>query len=573
MFLAIGAGETLAEAQAWKATHGLTMPVFPDADDTIWTLFGMGYVPHNTVLDCSKEVLYSYYGFEESTVIGHLDDALADITVITQFPMDTENVSAPVQVNISFEDAPAINPGYPVFAWNTDGGGTFTSQIMTATARDTVYTTEIPVQSEGTNIYYYVEIQNAQSCNLNLPPGAPTGLNSFHVGVDLTPPVINHTSNPNYASDQLPLEIETDVTDNMGVDAVLLEYKINGGAVNTLPMTSRSHYAVTIPDALIIDDFVEYRIIATDLAAVANTAYHPESGYHMTTIIDRIPAIVIDLDGGHNSGPVIRDTLNSVLGSSEYQTSMPDNLGLYSSIFVCLGMYGSNNHILTGEQGQQLADFLDAGGRVYMEGGDTWYYDGQTAVHPYFNLNSSSDGSGDAGPINGVSGSFTEGLSWGYNTAGAYNSYVDRLTAGTGAQVILQNGSPVYDNGIAWNSGTYKTVGASILFGGITNTANSTKQELMVKITEFFDLGAEATPTPEPTATPSCLHNGDPTLDGEITSGDAQLAFTIGIGAYIPTSSEECAADCDNSGYVSSGDAQSIFISVIEGFQTCEDPI
>ncbi|MBN1297847.1 dockerin type I repeat-containing protein [bacterium] len=92
-----------------------------------------------------------------------------------------------------------------------------------------------------------------------------------------------------------------------------------------------------------------------------------------------------------------------------------------------------------------------------------------------------------------------------------------------------------------------------------------------------------ATPTPVPTPTPpssptatptipSCIHDGDVTLDGEITAGDAQLAFLIALGSYIPVFEEACAADCNGDSSVTAGDAQQIFLTALGG-ASCEDPI
>ena len=77
---------------------------------------------------------------------------------------------------------------------------------------------------------------------------------------------------------------------------------------------------------------------------------------------------------------------------------------------------------------------------------------------------------------------------------------------------------------------------------------------------------------PTPTPTPGeCLHTGDVTLDGEITAGDAQLAFLIALGAHTPTYDEECAADCNGDGEVTAGDAQAIFLTAL-GQPQCVDP-
>ncbi|MBN1296369.1 hypothetical protein JXA80_06285 [bacterium] len=71
---------------------------------------------------------------------------------------------------------------------------------------------------------------------------------------------------------------------------------------------------------------------------------------------------------------------------------------------------------------------------------------------------------------------------------------------------------------------------------------------------------------------PPCVNNGDVTLDGELTSNDAQLAFMIALGSYTPTFEEECAADCSGDHHVTAGDAQAIFMAVL-GSGLCMDPL
>ncbi len=81
------------------------------------------------------------------------------------------------------------------------------------------------------------------------------------------------------------------------------------------------------------------------------------------------------------------------------------------------------------------------------------------------------------------------------------------------------------------------------------------------------DCGSSGTPTPS-----NCLNHGDVTLDGEITAGDAQLAFTVALGGYTPTFEEECAADCNGDGEVTAGDAQGVFATAL-GSGSCMDPL
>ncbi len=80
------------------------------------------------------------------------------------------------------------------------------------------------------------------------------------------------------------------------------------------------------------------------------------------------------------------------------------------------------------------------------------------------------------------------------------------------------------------------------------------------------------TPTPSATPTPDCIHNGDVNRDSVISATDAQLAFLIMLGQYIPTYVEECAADCNGDDQVTSIDAQLIF-HVGLGTAACLDPL
>ena len=203
-------------------------------------------------------------------------------------------------------------------------------------------------------------------------------------------------------------------------------------------------------------------------------------------IVGQIPALVLCMDTNHNSSPAIRAALDSNNVAYDYSTTFPADLSLYRSIFVCLGTY-SNNYVLTSAEGQQLADFLNNGGMIYMEGGDTWYYNAPTPVHPMFNITGLSDGSGDLGTIQGQTGVMTEGMNFTY--AGD-NSWIDRLSNIPPAVAIFKNLTPNYICAVAYNAGTYKTIGASFEFGGLSNgVAPSNRKMLMQKIVEFFGLG------------------------------------------------------------------------------------
>jgi hypothetical protein len=247
-------------------------------------------------------------------------------------------------------------------------------------------------------------------------------------------------------------------------------------------------------------------------------------------VIGQIPVLIIDLDANNNSGPSMQTAIQNNGVAVSYMTSFPADLNLYASAFVCLGIY-ANNHVLTSAEGTTLAAYLNNGGRLYMEGGDTWYYDPQTAVHPMFNIDGVADGTSDLTNQLGQTGTFTAGMTFGY---GGENSWIDHINPVTPAYSIFKNQSPVYGTGVAYDAGTYKTIGTSHEFGGLTNGSYpSTRDELMKQYLDFF--GVLPPPlVPAIAVTPSSLDFGNVVVGSSSTkqfsitnSGTAPLTGNI----------------------------------------------
>ncbi|MCD4696419.1 MAG: lamin tail domain-containing protein, partial [Bacteroidales bacterium] len=254
-------------------------------------------------------------------------------------------------------------------------------------------------------------------------------------------------------------------------------------------------------------------------------------------VVGQIPVLIVDLDGNNNSAPAMETALNNLSVPYEIYTSFPADLNLYKSIFLCLGIF-SSNHVLSSTEGQNLSDYLNNGGLLYMEGGDTWAYDSQTTVHSMFNIDGQADGTSDMSTVAGQSGTFTTGMSFNYS---GDNSWMDHLGAISPAILILENQSPVYGTGVAYDAGTYKTIGTSHEFGGLDDgTSPSTKDELMNLYLNFFGInGSLAYPAID--VTPSSMSATLPQDDSTTqiltisNTGDANLNWSLSVTG-IPTS-------------------------------------
>jgi hypothetical protein len=501
MVLSIGAGETEETCQWWIEQFGLTHPVLADPTGNIYNLFGDGYVPFNSIIDGEMILQYTTSGYDEQAVIAMIEQLLAELLRIVHTPLpDTEDSENPYPVTAEIYSNYTLIPDQLLLHWSLDGGATFTEELLVETAPDT-YGAEIPAQPLGTTVSYYLSAADEGGHVTTDPRGAPAELHSFQVAIDTSPPVITHEPLEDMTETVWPPTVTAVVTDNIGVASVELSFRINGGSLETVAMTpgSDNDYSAEMYGSVSVGDLVEYRIHAVDMAGSPNESTAPETGFYSFEIVEQIPVFIYEADQTPISGAAIAAALDELGVAYELGTALPANLGMYRSIFVCLGIY-SNNHQLTAGEGEALAAFLDAGGRLYMEGGDTWYYDPQTAVHPYFKIEGLSDGNGDAGPIDGVSGTFTDGMSFAYQ---GENAWIDRLSPISPGFSIFENQSPSYINGVAHDGGTYKTVGVSFELGGLVDGLwPNLKKELVQRILTFFEIPME-TPTPGPSATPA----------------------------------------------------------------------
>ncbi|MGB9720572.1 MAG: C25 family cysteine peptidase [bacterium] len=188
-------------------------------------------------------------------------------------------------------------------------------------------------------------------------------------------------------------------------------------------------------------------------------------------------------------GQNMHNILNTLGYSGEISANLPAVLGLYNCIFVCLGVFPNNYVIQSGSpEAQRLLDFVSAGGRLYIEGGDVWYYDPFNGGYDFsniFGLNPVDDGGSNMGPVGGIAGTFTQGMDFNY---GGENEYMDHISPShPGAFLIFRDTDNYFDCGVAYDAGTYRTVATSFELGAlIDGTPPSTRAVLLDSIMHFF---------------------------------------------------------------------------------------
>ena len=214
-------------------------------------------------------------------------------------------------------------------------------------------------------------------------------------------------------------------------------------------------------------------------------ADHNRSGSgQFTCVIGQYSALVLDLDPGTNSGPAILGAFGNLDLIANYSNTIPEDLSIFKSIFLCLGIYYSS-HELTEAEAQVLKEYLENGGKIYMEGRLTWHEDLQTSLHPMFNITTEAVNWFEYDKIYGVPGTMTEGMEFGYEMTQPYNNHFLHATAP--AFEIMNALADSQALMVAYDEGEYKTIGSNLEFGGLSdNDYPSTKKQLLTQILEFF---------------------------------------------------------------------------------------
>ncbi|MFQ5617294.1 MAG: hypothetical protein ACE5GO_12650, partial [Anaerolineales bacterium] len=164
------------------------------------------------------------------------------------------------------------------------------------------------------------------------------------------------------------------------------------------------------------------------------------------------------------------------------------DLSIYEAIFVVLGIF-SNNHVLgAGDpEGPALETYLQGGGRLYLEGGDCFYFDplfGGYNINPWFDVTPLGDGSADVFGVIGLND--LSAFTFAYN---GENNWMDEL-APISSTAIWQNSQNSDIHGIfnvgGGAAGAGRAIGVVPSFGGMVDSPSPVSAVKRI-VKDFFN--------------------------------------------------------------------------------------
>ncbi|MHB9035071.1 MAG: C25 family cysteine peptidase [Armatimonadota bacterium] len=209
---------------------------------------------------------------------------------------DTDVTSGVYRVQANIEARNPLIAGMPVVKWNTTGGSTYNTLLMTKVSALS-YTADIPAKPFGTTVYYYIQAIDTTSQQAISPSLAPAEPYHFLVRSDSEPPQIQHTPLGNTGDTVGPYTVSATVTDNTGVGSVTLYYHKNHDADVALAMQPKGSnvYEAQMPGVTTAGDTISYYILAVDTSLVHNTGRSPSiAGYYSFAISTKKRVVVLN---------------------------------------------------------------------------------------------------------------------------------------------------------------------------------------------------------------------------------------------------------------------------------------
>lgn len=221
---------------------------------------------------------------------------------------DAETLDIPFTVTTSVTSDTAIQSDGLYLYYSIDEFLSHDSIQLIETGTPGEYTADIPVADTGYRVSYYIQVEDYFNRKYRKPSAAPDDFFQFFVGKDQISPVINHEPILFTLASFESVQISADVTDNLSIDSVYIEYFINEDPMDPVRISNSFGDTYMGPiefedGTLAAGDSIRYRLIAVDGSTSGNMTVNPDSGYYKFSVGEIKPAVDIyenDFDTAFN---------------------------------------------------------------------------------------------------------------------------------------------------------------------------------------------------------------------------------------------------------------------------------
>ena len=299
---------------------------------------------------------------------------------------DTEDHISEIEFTAEIRSDTSYNRNRVGLVYSTNSFTTSDTIIMTPSGSNNLYSCKVPILSYNVRLDYYIFTEDSFLRNYKSPSRAAKAPYTVFIGPDTVRPIISHTQKEYFFEKIDSIRFEATVTDNLGVDTVYIEYKVNNKPSEYFGLTAgaNSGYSnnLIVKNGIQGGDSLNYRIIAIDKASGQNTRIYPSTGYkkiRIENLLSELNSYSTDFSNASadffNSGfEIVRPANFTSLGlhsEHPYQSPDQDDKSLeFSSVlrhpiaFDASGMVVSFREVVLVEPGAEgsvfgFSDFYD----------------------------------------------------------------------------------------------------------------------------------------------------------------------------------------------------------------------
>jgi hypothetical protein len=209
---------------------------------------------------------------------------------------DTEENLSEIGIDVTIRSDTTYDRNMVGLVYSTDDFQSCDTIMMSSAYSDDSYSSLIRIPSYNIKLDYYFFTADGFSRLYRSPSRAEKGPYSIFIGQDTIKPVISHVP-PEYYFEKIDSVVfEASVNDNLGIDTVYIEYKVNNepSKYSGLTLQDANEYTLRLdvrPEFLKGGDTLKYRIVSIDDALARNSAVSPRSGYHSIKIESLLPVV------------------------------------------------------------------------------------------------------------------------------------------------------------------------------------------------------------------------------------------------------------------------------------------
>jgi hypothetical protein len=209
--------------------------------------------------------------------------------IIPDTVKDTESHLTKLLLSASIRSDTVYNHNKVGVVFSFDGFLTSDTLYLSSPGSDNNFKTEINIPSYNSELKYYFFAEDSFLRLYRSPSLFREFPYKVYIGTDTVKPVITHDPVSYYLQTVDSIKFKAVATDNLGIDSVYVEYKINNNPSKFVRLKAgkdNNYSTVFEAKSLLLKghDSIQYKIFAVDTARVPNVSILPIDGYLVTKI-------------------------------------------------------------------------------------------------------------------------------------------------------------------------------------------------------------------------------------------------------------------------------------------------